>query len=205
MVDAARRPAATNHEHHAPRSGRIELPRRLWKLLPAWQRRWSALLVTPPSIGAIAAFVLNDSITGSILLVMAGALHLARFWAARAFLIRQGKWEQGSWYAEVLPSIYRWRAILMALLVLSGVGAFLVLEGKVHVQGLKTITVVALALLVPAYVRSSIVLGYIGNWPINHYRSDEPDRFWMGLATYAGLIALLCAMVIYVVLGAAGE
>ena len=191
-----------DHEHHAPRSGRLEIPRRLWKLLPSWQRHWNAIFTTPISIAALVAVVLGYSLAGGALLGAAIALHLVRFWVARAFLIRHGKWEPGAWHTEVLPSIYRWRALFFALLSLSVVGTCLIVGAKIHARGITIVTVIALALLAPAYVQGSIVQGRIGNWPIFHYRSDEPGRFWMGLCTYAGVIALLSAMAIFVVLKA---
>ncbi len=184
---------------HAPRSGRVELPRKLWKQLPGWQRRWRALVVTPLSILGLLLLILGDTVRGSVVVAAAVGVDLLRFWLARAYLVRHGAWERGTWYAEVLPAIYRWRAAFFATLTIAAAGSTAILGWGVR-SALVTLATSAALVLVPAvYAKGCLVQGRVGTWPIHHDRQQDPGRFWGGLVTYTCVLASLCLFVLLLV------
>ena len=192
-----------NNDRHLYRSnlyGGLGIPPELQAHLPLFLRYRNALFDIPMSLAAIAALALNYPLLGSALLVVVASISISSFWVAKSSLARSGKWIDGTWYAEVLPGIYRARAVFFLLLVLSGCGAYLVLGAHIVTPFLTVPTMLVLALVVPAYFFASIKQGYIGTVGNIDYRSENPTRFWLGLMFYSTALGLIAAGVIFLLI-----
>lgn len=138
---------------------------------------------------------------GAGLLALSAVLSVGSFWVVKAWLSYHGLWKPGAWHAEVLPSIYRLRGAFLATFVVAGAGGYLVLAAGVRSTYLTVATVLALVLIVPVFVWLSLVQGFIssGIGDIS-FRNEEPARFWTGLCTYAAGMALVVAIVGFLVI-----
>lgn len=194
---------AMNNNRYLYRSnlyGGLGIPPELQAHLPPLLRYRYAFFDIPMSLAAIAALVLDYALLGSALLVGVASVSIASFWVAKSSLARSGKWIPGTWHAEVLPGIYRARAVFFLLLVLSGCGAYLVLGAHIVTPFLTVPTVLALVMAVPAYLFASIKQGYIGTVGNIDYRSEKPTRFWLGLLFYSTVIGLSAAVVVFLLI-----
>lgn len=180
--------------------GRLGIPLELEESLPWWLRFRNGLFVTPLGIAALIAWRYGYALTGTVLLAASFAVICASFWIARAWLDRNGKWKRGTWHAEVLPGIYRLRATVLVLLMISISGSYLLLEAKMKVQGLFAVTVTALTLVVPTFIWLSVRQGYVGGGMGDvDFKDKNPARFWLGLFAYSALMGVFAVAIIWVV------
>jgi hypothetical protein len=177
------------------------VPPDLERLLPWWLRYRNALFIVPLAVGAIAMVIQGHMAIGAGLLILSALLSVCSFWVVKAWLSHHGHWIPGTWHAEVLPSIYRLRAVFLASVLVAGAGSYLVVAAGVRNTYLTAATVLALVLIVPLYVGLALVQGFVAGGPGNiSYRDEEPARFWIGLCTYAAGMAFLLAIVLFFVI-----
>jgi hypothetical protein len=191
----------SRHLYQSNLYGGLGLPPELHAQLPLLLRYRHVFFDIPMSLAAATALTLNHPLLGLAIFVVCVTISIASFWAAKHLLTRRGKWQSGTWYAEVLPGIYKARGILVLLLVISGCGSYLVLAAHIVTPWLTVPTVAVLFLIVPAIIYVSIKQGSVGSAVGNiDHRTDSPKRFWLGLTFYSTLFGLIVAFVIYMLL-----
>jgi hypothetical protein len=184
-----------------PIYGRLGIPPELESLLPWWLRYRNVILINPLAICAIVVMYQGYALIAAVLLTLSLSLLVGSFWMVKAWLSRKGRWVRGTWYAEVLPSIHRLRALLVALVLVAAGGGYLVLATGIRSTPLTAATILALTLLVPAFIWLSLVQGFVGSGMGNiDFREKNPARFWLGLFTYAGGMGVFVAVVIFLVI-----
>ena len=183
----------------APIYGNSGIPPELLQALPWWIRYHNLLWITPLSVAAVIALMFEAFVVAGVLLLAAMAVHLGFFWVAKAWLNRRGRWQRGTSHAEELPLIYTLRGLLGLLLAVAVAGGYLLLARKLRSQPLLIATIASVATVPLVYVWLSLAQGFVGSHRGNiDFQSENPVRFWLGLATYTLLMVIGAVIVIWV-------
>lgn len=175
---------------------RQSIPLELIGALPRWWRsaRLACDVLFP--VIAVVLFARGMLMIGWLVLLSGMLLNMGLVWIAIQWLRQHGLWQSGSWYADWLPGVLKMRAILLAALGLASIGAYLMLEKKIHSPALAISTISFLVFLPILYIWGSIRQGMIGTDVANtDFREESPVRFWLGLATYTTVILFIVLMV----------